>query len=330
VSAPQLRGTMLIRPLFVMLFARIAAAKEACNETKEATTEATKPYRILSSKQIKQRLESLEIRFPTLIHVETAQGTYGLPVAGNASDCLHEGGKGCLNYYATIQDFEVHPVGSESSKNLPGVLLSGALHGDERVGPTAVVEMAQIVLRAAACEANLRESCRASLLAMGIKDRDRRWLARLVTTRRLVIVPTANALGYDRNQREEGEVDVNRDFPFDVLDSRDCMRSVAARSLNELFRDDQFQMAVTFHAGMEMIGFQWGAESYMNDPVSPDDQGQYEVARAMSQFSGSFPGTPQYPYGISNMVVYPVRGGMEDWAYAGSWDKPRSKYIDGS
>jgi predicted deacylase len=161
---------------------------------------------------------------------------------------------------------------------------------------------------------------------MGIKDRDRRWLARLVTTRRLVIVPTANALGYDRNQREEEDVDVNRDFPFDVLDSRDCMRSVAARTLNELFRDDQFQMAVTFHAGMEMIGFQWGAESYMNDPVSPDDQGQYEVARAMSQFSGSFPGTPVYPYGISNMVVYPVRGGMEDWAYAGSWDKPRSKY----
>ena len=54
------------------------------------------------------------------------------------------------------------------------------------------------------------KSCRITLEQKGINDKHRQWLARLVTTRRIVIVPTANALGYYQNIREEDGIDPNR------------------------------------------------------------------------------------------------------------------------
>ena len=89
----------------------------------------------------------------------------------------------------------------------------------------------------------------------------------------------ANAVGYEGKQRTELRVDVNRDFAFDTgsdgpraraerrspmrrsgarapplsrlsSGAKDCMRSVAARALNELWRRHVFQLAVTFHGGM--------------------------------------------------------------------------------
>ena len=66
------------------------------------------------------------------------------------------------------------------------------------------------------------KKCRIELYEKGIDDTHRQWLARLVATRRIVIVPTANALGYYRNQRTEESIDPNRDFPYDLTDSTKC------------------------------------------------------------------------------------------------------------
>jgi hypothetical protein len=97
--------------------------------------------------------------------------------------------------------------------------------GNERVGPTAVMEAVTLVLEAAACEAmpqkkerhsatgsNISEakSCRLALEKKGINDKQRQWLARLATTRRIVVIPTANSLGYFQNKREENGIDPNR------------------------------------------------------------------------------------------------------------------------
>ena len=38
----------------------------------------------------------------------------------------------------------------------------------------------------------------------------------------------------------------------------------------------------------------------------------------MSAYAGAFPAR-RSPHGTMNSFVYPVHGGMEDWAYAGSW-----------
>ena len=54
--------------------------------------------------------------------------------------------------------------------------------------------------------------------------------------------------------------------------------------------------------------------------VSPDDEAQRDLCQALARTGGSFEANKQYPANRMNELVYPVHGGMEDWAYAGSWD----------
>lgn len=161
------------------------------------------PYEIWDPSKFPPVLEEWAEKYPDLISVTTAQEAYGLPTAGTANDCPFDKGKGCLNYMFTIQDFISHPVDSESSNNLPEVFWSGCVHGNERVGPTSVMEAANLLLESAHCEGlprgspsakGLKEAreCRKALHNKGIDDVHRKWLARLVSTRRIVVVPTAN------------------------------------------------------------------------------------------------------------------------------------------
>jgi len=311
--------------------------------------EKDEQYSILPSQEILDRIDFLAKSFPHLATLTNAQDMYGLPTAGDAKDCdfdhFDDVTTGCRNWILTIEDTRAHPPGSESSNTLPEVFLSGALHGNERVGPTTVVEVAHLLLESAACEALPRglppspdadvevksnwesdlaaaESCRNKLAQRGITELHRRWLARLVTTRRIVIVPTANALGYFQNRREEAGVDPNRDFPYDLTDPKLCMQTIAGRTINELFREHLFQLSITFHGGMEAIAYEWGAPSYL-DWMSPDDEAQAQIANAYSRYAGGFGRHRPYQTGTMNDVVYFVRGGMEDWAYAGSFDPDR-------
>ena len=79
-----------------------------------------------------------------------------------------------------------------------------------------------------------------------------------------------------------------------------------------------FQLALTYHAGMEVVGYEWGAPTWLGS-LSPDDVAQNQIAAAYSRFGGGWSHKPPYKYGTMNDLVYFVRGGMEDWAYAGSW-----------
>ena len=194
--------------------------------------------------------------------------TFQIPRSGGANDCPYdEDITGCENYFFTIQDFVTHPEGSVSSSHLPEVFWSGALHGDERLGPTVVMETAAVLLAAAACEAlpgvhpSLNElsdakDCREDLKATGVDDHQRKWLARLVSTRRIVVIPSANSLGFFYNTRNESNVDPDTDFPVATMEN-DCMKSVASRTINELFRLHMFQMAISFHDGDGALRWSW-------------------------------------------------------------------------
>ena len=274
-------------------------------------------YHLWPSSEIHSTIVQWGKDYPQLIRVNTSQTAFGLSSAGLGSDCPFDGSNvGCLNYFGIIQDFVAHPLGSASSNLLPTVLLSGALHGNERVGPTAVMEAAKLLLQAAACEANGGSKCQLDLQNQGITSKQRQWLARLVTSRRILIVPTANSLGYYRIDRTENNIDPNRDFPFDQSSSS-CMTTNAARTLNELFRDNIIQFSFTFHAGTDVIGYEWGALPYWGISTSPDDVAQAQLAKGFSSFGGAWNGQRRYPTGTINDLVYPVSGGMEDWAYAG-------------
>mmetsp|Transcript_15249 Transcript_15249/g.42201 ORF Transcript_15249/g.42201 Transcript_15249/m.42201 type:complete len:755 (-) Transcript_15249:40-2304(-) len=305
-------------------------------------------YYIYSSEEIEERLSRWSTHYTHLTRVTTSQEEYGLPRAGGANDCPFVEEDGCPNSILTIQDFVAHPEGSQSSKELPEVFLSGELHGNEQVGPTAVMQAAELLLEATSCielprvkikdkspdlwdiEVQKSKDCRDRMLEFGISEKQMWWLARLTTTRRIVVVPTANALGYFRKKRTEGSVDANRDFPFDYESNpkhpefnNACMKTIAARTINEIFREHLFQLSFTFHGGMEVIGYEWGAPTYSHTSISPDDVVQNQVAAAYSRYGGGWKSTPPYKYGPMNPEVYPVRGGMEDWAYASSWDPDR-------
>jgi hypothetical protein len=316
-------------------------------------------YHLFHPSEIRRTMLQWNKHYSTFITVTTAQDSYGFPAAGTTDDCKFDhtdadgeefqapNNEGCLNFIGIVQDYEAHPVGSTSAAWLPTVLWSGEVHGDERVGPTAVLEATQLLLDAAQCEAKPRMSlftseveaehtsdpvnsvwaqelrharaCREQLYQRGISDVQRQWLSRLVATRRIIVVPTANALGYERNIREENNVDPNRDFPFDVTNPTQCMQTIAARTLNELYRNYIVQLALTFHGGMEIVAYEWGAPSY-DKFDSPDDVAQSQIAAAYSRYAGGFKGTVPYQTGAMNLLVYAVQGGMEDWAYAASWD----------
>lgn len=292
-----------------------------------------RPYELFEPEVFPQLLAEWESNYPDLIDVKTAQDFYGLPAAGGFNDCPFYDEPGCPNYFFTIQDFIAHPIGSDTSNVLPEVIWSGCLHGDERVGPTSVMEASALLLEAAYCESLPRnpseiedaKECRSDLKDKGIDDVQRKWLARLVSTRRIVVVPTANALGYYDNKREEGNIDPNRDFPYDLTNYNKCMQSIAARTLNEIYRDHMFQLALTYHGGIEGVYYEWGNPSFYNfqQPqsqfLSPDDKAQDQISQAYSEYGDNFLGSPNYEYGTLNELLYFVRGGMEDWAYAASW-----------
>lgn len=94
---------------------------------------------------------------------------------------------------------------------------------------------------------------------------------------------------------------------FDVTDATACFKTIAGRTLNEIFREHMFQLSLTFHGGMEVVAYEWGAPTYYG-PLSPDDTAQAVIAGAYSQYGGKFSTSKQYDYGTMNDKVYYVRG----------------------
>ncbi|KAG7360701.1 zinc carboxypeptidase [Nitzschia inconspicua] len=272
-----------------------------------------------------------KLKYPDLIDTATAQSLYGLPSSGNKQDCPYDGKHvGCLNHFFTIQDFISHKKGSESSASLPEVLWTGSLHGDETLGPAVVMEAAALLLEAASCEAKPRLhasnwdvevsealACRTDLRSRGVDDTHRQWLARLVSTRRIVVVPNANALGHFRKEHLEGTVDPAEDFPYNIKSPEACMRSLAARTLNEIFRTHIFQVAISFKEGEDHIEYSWGSQEYL----SPDAIAYDRVAESLSNVVG---GRNMYSFAPSNRKSVNPKMAFQDWAYAASWENPRT------
>ncbi len=202
IHAGSIERSRMSKPgLSLLLFC--GAASNAGAQVRLLQQREVVNYHIWDPSEIPPILDLWAQEYPGLISVTTAQEAYGLPTAGTRNDCPFDEGKGCLNYMFTIQDFVSHPPGSESSNNLPEVFWSGCVHGNERVGPTSVMEAANLLLESAHCEGlpkgapspeglNEARNCRKALHNKGIDDVHRKWLARLVSTRRIVVVPTAN------------------------------------------------------------------------------------------------------------------------------------------
>ena len=274
------------------------------------------PY---SYDEIVSKLEKWESEYPSIFKLYTAREKYNL----HLPDRIKCNNKQCEHHIIIITN---HLTWS-SDLSRGHIFLSGALHGNERVGPSTLIELCDYLLY----KYDTEESS---------------WIKYLINHRVIILTPMTNSIGYSVSKREEYQrLDPNRDFPY-MTEPKNCMKTIVARVINEIFREYLIQLAITFHGGMRAISFEWGSPNH-NTPndYSPDHIAQLELVTQMQILGGHLPINSVskntkinskwfYPIGTLNKVVYPVKGGMEDWAYTGSWDKEMVKpcqpqtYID--
>lgn len=209
--------------------------------------------------------------------------------------------------------------------SLPEVFLSGCLHGDERLGPNVLLEFLRIM-----CHMYGRHPI----------------ITYLVDTRAIWLTPITNAWGYAHNRREELQEDPNRDFPY-LPTAKRCMKTITARILNELFRDHLFQLAVTFHSGTRIIGYEWGSFDHIQftagavrsdfnyddnalqsfpSTESPDHSSQEAIAELLQKAAGQL--GPEHPFGRREDYNYRRQLGHDSGALAQSWFYPIGSMND--
>lgn len=268
--------------------------------TSSSPVAAQTAYSYRTYAQITDQLYALQTKYPSFVEVYSAQEKYDLPLRSELA-CVRGGVSApCQHYVIEITDESALPDAQR-----PEVFISGALHGNERVGPQTAIALAEFLLDHA-----------------GRADGNP-WIKRLVQTRRVVIMPTTNAYGYEKNVREENGIDPNRDFNYNV--GTTCFQTMVARAVNEVWRNHLFQLAITFHGGTRSVSYEWGSINHElsggGSDRSPDDKAQWYMALGMSRYGGKFQeDSTYYPSGAMNDIVYAVNGGMEDWAYAASWE----------
>jgi hypothetical protein len=211
------------------------------------------PIAYASYWQMVERMQRLAATAPRYVRLWSAQQRYGLASPGECTDAAGASTP-CTHWVMEITDFDgaanATAAGAGPDSVLPGdlahrpqVFLSGNLHGDEQVGPMTLISLAEHMV---------------AVLGGGASP----WIARLAATRRLLVMPMTNPLGYARIVRTENGMDPNRDFPFNQ-DPAHCMTTLTARAINEVWRDNLVTSAITFHGGMQAIAYEWGSENHM-------------------------------------------------------------------
>ena len=233
-----------------------------------------KTFKYLNYEEIWKIFENLSKNCSQYVKIDTSQNRYGLPSAGK---CGEKGDKPCENLIVFLTDFET------LDPSRPQVYFSGLVHGDEVIGATVLTEFAQYL-----CDKNTPK-----LL----------WVHELLKKTYIVMTPFTNAYGYSNNRREDyveynngkvGYEDPNRDFPyFNSMNSitKDCMKTIAARTVNELFREHIFINVITFHGGINAIGYPWGNYVHLinnqKSKAAPDYIAAKEVGELMKFYSSS-------------------------------------------
>ncbi|KAI9996788.1 hypothetical protein PInf_000050 [Phytophthora infestans] len=279
---------------------------------------SSSPINYKTYAEMSRYLLELNATFPDVVQVSIAQDTYDLPYPKELQCIIDDESKAkkepCKQYVVHLTNHST--IANDPER--PEVFISGALHGNERVGPNAAIELIALFAHATSM--------------YGTDDKvkptvdTQRWLRELVNTRNVLVMPMTNAYGYSHNHREELTVDPNRDYNY-MRSGAECMQTMTSRVVNEIWRDHIFQLAVTFHGGTRAVAYEWGSpDHYLNgkernpSEKSPDQMAQVQIGNTLANFAGVFPDGNLYPTGTMNDVVYGVTGGMEDWGYAASWE----------
>ena len=248
------------------------------------------------------------------IKIDTSQSRYNLDTINNCDN------KPCINLIVFLTDFDSYTL------DRPSYYISSSIHGDEVIGGSSLVEFAKYF-----CDT--------------YKNKKNSLYHNILKTKLIIMTPMTNAYGYYHKKREEKiwikskstqkyeNVDPNRDFPY--YNSKDkiknCMRTLSARTINEIFNEFIISGAITFHGGDNVLGYPWGNYLHIRtnnnkkiSTESPDFNAFDSIGKIMVKFSSSEKNEKknikQYGLGDMTSTVYPLDGALEDWAYGG-WEK---------
>lgn len=81
---------------------------------------------------------------------------------------------------------------------------------------------------------------------------------------------------------------------------------------------------------MSAIGYEWGTMQHPEGKdKSPDNLAHSTISQSFITYSSGFRNQKPYSAAPINSIVYPVYGGMEDWAYAAGWDTSLNVVCNG-
>jgi len=251
------------------------------------------PYKHLSFAELSSTLYNLTKNFPDLIKLETAHDLYNL----SNPDCSPFQ---CPIFIVTLTHFPT------LDQNRPEVFISGALHGNEVLGPNVAVYLIEY---------------------MAEKYNKSDWITYLLTHRKIVIMPVANSQGYYYNRREENVngylFDPNRDFPYDNSPSN-CMNTLSGQAVYQVISSHLFILGITFHGGDSVVSYPWGSTNHLSfgkGQETPDNLAMHQLGEVLVEQASDLSAHNIGKYNLGKMTdtVYAVKGGLEDWAYAAGW-----------
>jgi len=165
----------------------------------------------------------------------------------------------------------------------PEVMFDGGIHGDEIGGPENLIRFA-------------RHLC----LEYGTNPD----ITELIDNREIWIYPMANPDGrVNLSRYNNNGVDLNRDWGYmwDAWGSSNGpYGEVESKALLECVLENQFNIHVTFHSGIEYFLYAW----YYRPDLSPDDASSVYL----SQLYTSVSGYSNLPFGHAYNSLYPTNG----------------------
>lgn len=294
-------------------------------------------YQYYSYSQIVSTMKSLSKQYPSLMKVDSAQHLYNLPYP--EGNCSKNKRRPCEHYIAFITNFYI------SNKKKPQIFISGEVHGDETVGPNAAIELISLLVTMYSKNKwikHLLDTRFIIILPMGNP------YGYYASIREEMISMASNTYK-----------DINRDFPYlsssscmETIGAR-VINEIFIHHLIQLSLSlhggeesltypygtpNHVKSSSLPHIDMNYTVLHNKTVIPKSRELSIEESKKYqqnEFDFLFEKFNGSYK-TPDhisissignrlgslshYKTGTMNDVVYPVKGGMEDWAYSASWE----------
>lgn len=174
---------------------------------------------------------------------------------------------------------------SDSSLNLPKVMIDACIHGDEWIATALLLAVIHRLVEQYAVDNTITT---------------------LIQTRDIYFVPVTSPASYDQRNREEEGQDPNRSFPGPGALNNQPTSSVA--NLMAFFVDKGFNATLNFHASGRMVLLPWAYTEALFEEGN-DGAKHRTLANKMANAA-------TYRWGsVPDMVGYTAEGSSIDWFY---------------